>query len=199
MKKRIVSVVSVLLILALTVTFFACKTSANWATQKNESKNSNANLQETNGSAKYIVFAALDDEGELIPAGSSSAIEAYAVVGYTGDVSELVVPDEFAGAVVTKILAVTPYSAYQCFMNGVAYTGEDARLQNNPLITSIRFGSNVTYVGAAVCAGMTSLASVYFDHVEAGVTLGANAFAACPLLTSGSITYKPAPESPEEP
>ena len=192
MKKKIVSIVSVLLILALTVTFFACKTSADWAEQKNESKNSNANIGETNGSEKYIVYAALDEEGALIPADSSSEIEAYAVVGYTGLVSELVVPDEYAGAVVTKVLAVSSYSSYKCFMDGAPYSGEDARLQNNVVITSIRFGAHVTYVGAAVCAGMTSLASVYFDHVEAGVTIGANAFAACPLLTSGRITFKAA-------
>ncbi len=190
MKRKLFWIVTLVLIVACLVA--SCKTGASWTNQKEDERGSSADILKANGSEKYIVFAALDDSGDLIASGDESATAAYAVVGYTGLVSELVVPSSYASRPVTKILAAYPYASYKCFMNGASYTGEDARLQNNVVVTSIAFGGNVVYVGAGVCAGMTSLTSVYFGHVQAGVTLGSNAFAACPLLGNESITYKAA-------
>ena len=200
MKKRIIAVVSVLLILAFVCSFFGCGTRANWAAQKSDTKMNELNLREANGSEKYIVFAAMtmktvgdDQVEELIAAGDhSSEVSSYAVVGYTGLVAELIIPDEFAptggeAKPVMKVLAVDPYSDYKCYRNGVSYTGEDARLQNNTVVTTLSFGSNMTYVGSGVCAGMTNLYDVIFTRSGDSVEIGAYAFSGCPNLSR--LTY----------
>ena len=187
MRKTLKLVLLTILILALTLTFFSCRTSAYWQKQSNETQKQNANTQKTNGSEKYIVYAALNSSGNLIthPAeGEPEATAAYAVVGYTGLVAELVIPATYNSLNVTKVLVATPYSDYYCYRDGAAYTGDDARLANQTVVTSITFGSNVTYVGAGVCAGMVNLTTVHFEHAQAGIT-HTNAF----LGISPTITY----------
>jgi len=187
MRKTLKFVLLTILILALTLTFFSCRTSAYWQKQSNETQKQNANTQKTNGSEKYIVYAALNSSGNLIthPAeGEPEATAAYAVVGYTGLVAELVIPATYNSLNVTKVLVATPYSDYYCYRDGAAYTGDDARLANQTVVTSITFGSNVTFVGAGVCAGMVNLTTVHFEHVQAGIT-HTNAF----LGISPTITY----------
>ena len=178
MRKTLKFILLTVLILALTVTLFSCRTSAYWQAQSNETQKQNANTQKTNGSEKYIVYAALNSSGNLItrPAeGEPEATAAYAVVGYTGLVAELVIPATYNSLSVTKVLVATPYSDYYCYRDGAAYTGDDARLANQTVVTSITFGSNVTFVGAGVCAGMVNLTAVHFEHAQAGVTC-TNAF-----------------------
>jgi len=174
----------------------ACTTSAAWSNQNTETKNSDVNVTDFNGSEKYIVYAALNASGELIrrPAeGEPEATVYYAVVGYTGQVAELVIPAKYNNKNVTKVLIATPYSDYYCYRDvdssgaPISYTGNDARLANNTIVRSIAFGSNVTYVGVGVCAEMRNLTTVYFDHVQAGIT-HTNAF----LGISPTITYKAA-------
>ena len=187
MRKTLKFVLLTILILALTLTFFSCRTSAYWQKQSNETQKQNANTQKTNGSEKYIVYAALNSSGNLItrPAeGEPEATAAYAVVGYTGLVAELVIPATYNSLNVTKVLVATPYSDYYCYRDGAAYTGDDARLANQTVVTSITFGSNVTFVGAGVCAGMVNLTAVHFEHAQAGIT-HTNAF----LGISPTITY----------
>ena len=187
MRKTLKLVLLTILILALTLTFFSCRTSAYWQKQSNETQKQNANTQKTNGSEKYIVYAALNSSGNLIPRpaeGEPEATAAYAVVGYTGLVAELVIPATYNSLNVTKVLVATPYSDYYCYRDGAAYTGDDARLANQTVVTSITFGSNVTFVGAGVCAGMVNLTAVRFEHVQAGIT-HTNAF----LGISPTITY----------
>ena len=187
MRKTLKLVLLTILILALTLTFFSCRTSAYWQKQSNETQKQNANTQKTNGSEKYIVYAALNSSGNLItrPAeGEPEATAAYAVVGYTGLVAELVIPATYNSLNVTKVLVATPYSDYYCYRDGAAYTGDDARLANQTVVTSITFGSNVTFVGAGVCAGMVNLTTVHFEHAQAGIT-HTNAF----LGISPTITY----------
>lgn len=173
MKKILCVLLSLLLVLSLSATIVACSTTAYWEEQKSESKSIQVRTTKVNGSEKYIVFAALNSSGDLIvrpEEGAPEATEAYAVVGYTGTVAELTIPSQYAGKNVTKVLVASPYEKYYCFMNGAAYTDDDARLANNPIVRSIVFGSNVTFVGAGVCAEMTGLTSVHFDHVQAGIT-----------------------------
>ena len=175
---------------SIAVLCFACGTTAIWQERKSDTDGIQADTQEVNGSAKYIVYAALNASGDLIthPAeGEPEATTAYAVVGYTGLVSELVIPAQYNGKSVTKVMIAYPYSDYYCYRDGAAYLGDDARLQNNPVVTSIVFGENVIFVGAGVCSGMTHLTAVHFEHVQTGVT-ATNAF----YGISPTITYKAA-------
>ena len=166
-----------IIVLAFTLVFslFACKTGAYWRGQGDDTRKQDADIPTVNGSEKYIVFAALDSSGDLIASGNSTETAAYAVVGYTGLVAELVIPATYNSLNVTKVLVATPYSDYYCYRDGAAYSGDDARLANQTVVTSITFGSNVTFVGAGVCAGMVNLTAVHFEHAQAGVTC-TNAF-----------------------
>ena len=186
----------ILLISALTLALFSCGTAAYWQRQGDDTQDIQTDVATVNGSEKYIVFAALDENGDLIASGAATDAAAYAVVGYTGLVAELVIPATYTDTTiymaaegddhslpVTKVLVATPYSNYKCSMDGSAYSLDDARLQNNPVVTSIVFGSNVATVGAGVCAGMVNLKSVTFTASSA-VTLGHAAFSACNSLTT---------------
>ena len=173
MKKILSIALLILLVLSLTLALFSCRTSAIWQRQGDDTQQIDVDTQKVNGSEKYIVYAALNEDGDLIThpeEGDPDETAAYAVVGYTGVVAELVIPATYDSLPVTKVLIASPYSSYYCYRNGAAYAGDDARLANNPVVTSIVFGSNVTFVGAGVCAEMRNLTSVHFDHVEAGVT-----------------------------
>jgi len=188
MKKYLITILIMMTI--CTLLFTACTTSASWTNQNTETKNSDVNVAKVNGSEKYIVYAALNASGNLItrPAeGEPEATEAYAVVGYTGLVSELVIPAKYNNKNVTKVLVASPYSDYYCYSNGSAYSDNDARLANNPVVKSIVFGANVVFVGAGVCAGMVNLTTVHFDHVQAGIT-HTNAFLG--ISPAPTITYK---------
>ena len=182
-----------IIVLAFTLVFslFACKTGAYWQGQGDDTRGKDADIPTVNGSEKYIVFAALDSSGNLIASGSSTETAAYAVVGYTGLVAELTIPAQYDNKNVTKVLVAAPYSAYKCYMNGAAYTGDDARLANQTVVTSIVFGSNVAMVGAGVCAGMVNLASIKFGSASA-VELGDKAFSACTALTTVTGSWAPA-------
>ena len=177
----------ILLISALSLALFSCGTRAFWQRQGEETQDIETDVAEVNGSEKYIVYAALNSSGNLIthPAtGDPDAAAAYAVVGYTGLVAELVIPATYNSLPVTKVLVATPYSDYYCYRDGTTYSGDDARLANNPVVTSIVFGTNVSFVGAGVCAGMVNLTSVRFEKAQANVTC-TDAF----LGISPTITY----------
>ena len=196
MKRMICLILTVLLIATLAFAMFSCRGStAYWQEQTQESKGEDARIAKVNGSEKYIVYAALDENGALI-ANSDTETEAaaYAVVGYVGLVAELTIPESYTDTTiyeadegdddslpVTKVLFASPYSAYKCSMNGAAYTGDDARLQNNVVVTSIVFGENVVYVGSGVCVGMTNLVNLTFASTTE-VEIGTSAFAATPSL-----------------
>ena len=184
MKKVLSILLSVLLVCGLAFTFFACRTSAIWRSQNQETSNTSSEVGKVNGSEKYIVYAALDESGNLIASGSATETVAYAVVGYTGLVAELTIPAEYDDKPVTKVLVATPYASYKCYMDGAAYTGDDARLANQTVVKSIVFGANVSFVGAGVCAEMINLTSVRFVKAQADVT-HTNAF----LGISPQITY----------
>lgn len=178
MKKSLKTVLTILLITVLALVLFSCTTTALWRGQTEDTRSRDADVATVNGSEKYIVYVALDGSGNYVVKDSGTTVASYAVIGYTGLVAELVIPATYkdenlnASALsVTKVLTVPDYASYECSMNGAeyAYTG-NPQLTNNPVVTSIVFGSNVTFVGAGVCTGMTNLTSAHFDHVQAGVT-----------------------------
>lgn len=195
MKKVVLLILSIMLIAALSLVAVSCKTTAYWVEQTRQSSGEDARIGRVNGSEKYVVYAALDDEGALIAAGDTETeAAAYAVVGYTGLVAELTIPDVYTDTTiytaaegddhslpVTKVLAPAPYASYKVSQNGAAYTHDDARFQHNTVVKSILFGANVTYVGSGVCVGLTNLETLEFAS-ETEVEIGANAFAATPAL-----------------
>ena len=191
----------ILLMAALTLSLFSCRTGAVWQRQATDTQDIETDVAEVNGSEKYIVFAALSSSGELIAATDDSTVAAaYAVVGYTGLVAELVIPARYTDTTiytaasgtnhslpVTKVLVLSSYSSYKCSMDGAAYSGNDARLANNTVVKSIVFGSNVASVGAGVCQTMINVESVTFK--KANVGLGGYAFAYCTRLATVTGTY----------
>ena len=168
----------------------ACTTTALWNDQSEDESGTTVKVEETNGSAKYIVYIALDSSGNYIVKDSGTSVASYAVIGYTGFVAELKIPARYDNKPVTKVLVVPDYASYECSMDGAAYSGNDPRLTNNTVVTSIVFGSNVAFIGAGVCAGMVNLTSIKF---ETSVALGDSAFAACIALTSVTGTWTPSP------
>lgn len=207
MKRTIKLIISIALIVLLVCLLFSCKTRANWTEQRADDSSTDANIETVNGSEKYIVFAALKNkEGggyELIASSDTgSAATAYAVVGYTGLVAELVIPDRYTDTSiyddpesdddslpVTEVLVATPYASYKCSMNGASYPAayDDARLANNTVVKSIVFGSEIIKVGAGVCTTMVNLESISFKS-NSEVGLGDYAFAYCVKLQTVSLT-----------
>lgn len=199
--------ISIVLTCVLAFSLFACTaTTAYWQNQTDDTQGIETDIADANGSAKYIIYAALNASGNLItrPAeGEPEATVSYAVVGYTGIVAELVIPAQYNGKNVVKVLhlssrndnGVVKYPAdYVLSSNDSSYTGEYAALRNNEVVTSIVFGSYVAYVDAGACAGMTKLTSVKFECSSA-VALGNAAFSACTALTSVTGTWTPSPST----
>jgi len=187
MKKCKTLLIAIVLIFCLSF-FISCATAARWQDQYNDTSDKDISTLPMDPSSKYIVYAGLNDsgtDGQLI---SSGTPEAYAVVGYTGGVAELVIPATYGGLPVTKVLAVPADGSYPLYRdldsNGAPalYTNDDARLQNQTVVTSIIFGSNVRKVGAGVCAGMVNLKTLSFTSMTS-VTIDVHAFDACPSLT----------------
>lgn len=184
-----------LLISALTLALLSCGTTAYWQRQGEDTQDIETDVATVNGSAKHIVYAALKTvNGDyVLKTGADSEVTttAYAVVGYTGLVAELVIPEKYDNKDVVSVLAcsseevagVSKYGDYELYMDGAAYTGQYAPLVNNSVVTSITFGTKVVKVGAGVCAGMVNLAKVTFTASTA-VKLGHAAFSACNALTT---------------
>jgi len=202
------SLITILLLITLcTLLFTSCVTTASWVNQNTDTDTADVNVTKVNGSEKYIVFVALDSSGNCIVKNTATTAVAYAVIGYTQLVAELVIPSRYTDTSiytapsgtdhslpVTQVRLEPNYANYKCSVNGAAYTGDDPRLNGNTIIKSIVFGSNVTRVKSGVCVGLLNLTSVRFDTTSA-VTLEEAAFAACPDIeavsfagTSGSVT-----------
>ena len=191
MKKIGIVIIVAVMVLCLLL-FASCKTSARWQDQYSDTNNAqDVSSDATNPSAKYIVYVALDSSGAYIVKNAGTTVASYAVIGYTGLLAELVIPAEYQGKNVTRVIVLPDYTSYECSMDGAAYTGDDPRLANNPVVTSIVFGSNVVSVGAGVCAGMVNLNTVRFTASSA-VTLGHAAFSACNALETVTGSWTPA-------
>ena len=192
MKKLCKIILISLLLVTLAFAAFSCKTAAIWRGQGTDTERVESDVTPVNGSAKYIIYAALNSSGNMILRPEEDDPEetvAYAVVGYTGLVAELIIPDTYDSLPVTKVLVASSYRPYYCYCNGAVYrTGDDARLANNTVVKSIVFGSNVTTIGGGVCTGMVNLEKVTFASLTS-VTLGDYAFMYCTKLATVEGEY----------
>ena len=187
MRRSRIALIMMATILCLAV-FFSCSTVARWQDQYSDTDDgADVSSVSANPSAPYIVYAALSSSGALISASDNgTTTAAYAVVGYTGLVAELEIPATYGGLPVTKAMGVSNYADYKCSRNGSAYTGDDARLANQTVVTSIVFGSNVARICEGVCNSMINLAFVRFSG---SVALEDYAFLNCVSLATVSGTY----------
>ena len=198
MKKTLKTILILLLIAGVALMAASCGTLALWRDQGDDTREKEADVTTFNPSAKYIVYAALNGAGSLVPSGGSG-VAAYAVVGYTGTIEELEIPATYqdtsihANALpVRKVMVVSSsYSAYRCSRNGAAYTGDEANLnneQNSTILKSIVFGSNINYVGKGVCGALLNLEKISFTSSSA-VILDECAFMYCPKLATVTGSY----------
>lgn len=200
MKKSRIAIIVMVSILCL-VLFSSCFTAARWQSQYSDTDGvTGISSVEANPSAPYIVYAALNAAGALIASDDNETdAAAYAVVGYTGLVAELVIPASYTDTEiytaqsgtnhslpVKKVMVVSDYADYKCSQNGASYTNDDARLANQSVVTSIVFGTNVERINAGVCNSMINLTSVTFLR---SVTLEDYAFLNCASLASVTGSY----------
>ena len=136
-----------------------------------------------NGSAKYLIYAPLDAEGNIMTAEFSAGAYSFdnavsvAVVGYSGTIGEVYVPETYTvdgnTFSVTKLLVDANLADY-------AFAG-------NQFITMLYLPHSLTYVGASVCANMTQLSSLECLTSQSSMTFGQYAFLNCNRLVSLKI------------
>ena len=157
----IISIVLVCITIALA---FAVATYAIWEEQADDYVNVQIPTNDFNPSQKYIVYKGIDAEGNF----TDSSPEAYAVVGYTGIISELVIPATYNDLPVVKI-SVVPGST-------------EHNLSGNRFITSLIIPDSVTRIDDGVFANATGLKKVTILG-ENTISIGDWAFAGCIELT----------------
>ncbi len=143
-------------------------------------------IDEYNPSAKYIIYAGLDIDGNF-SSDSGAETVSYAVVGYSGLVAELHIPDAYNDLPVTKIC--TPNSSSDDYRY---------RLNGNPVVTEISIPATVTEISEGACANMSLLTKVTVrGNNETTISLKDLSFANCPLLLSENfVCSRPRDDSP---
>lgn len=160
-------VASVLVALAVVASLTGL-TYAVWTELASDSSETHLPIDEYNPSEKYIVWRALDENGDFADVTGLNA-SSYAVVGYSGLVAEVVIPSVHEGLAVTAI----------CVSNiGGDY---DYRLNGNGIITSITVPETVVKIADGACANMSNLSEVTLLGTG-DITIGDLAFAVCPNL-----------------
>lgn len=137
-----------------------------WTRVSDDSEEFNLPIDPYNPSEKYIVFQGLDSDGNLLESDENAV--AYAVVGYTGLVAEVVIPASHNDKPVVKI----------CTDNG---TNLNSRLSGNDIITSLQIPATVTEISSRACSEMSLLQKVEILG-EGTLIMGDFAFAFCPAL-----------------
>lgn len=195
MKKRLLLLVVIVIILAAGILLTSCSTFALWFNQDTDSKEKEVPNTEVNASLKYIIFVALDSDGSMIESGSETTTVSLGVIGYTGLIAELVIPDTYTISSteydVTAVLVENTPENYKCYRDGVPYADIGAIFGNNSVVSSIVFGANVSSIAGAAFQSMTALEGITFKRsVEQGSTsLGGYAFLNCTALNSVVGTY----------
>lgn len=168
MKNRTL-IVSIILVCVTITLAVAVATYAIWQEQATDYHEVQVPTDDYNPSAKYIVYTGLDDNGNFINDGTPTS---YAVVGYFGLVSELVIPSTYNGLPVTKI--------------SCSATEMEKNLAGNNIITSVVIPETVTQIDQGVFANAVKLKSVTILG-EGNITIEPLAFAGCVELTT--FTY----------
>lgn len=186
----------ILTCVAISVSLILVNTYAKWQNQKTAAQTVDIPGTEWNPSESYIVFAGLDSANEVVSSSLNYAnIISFAVVGYTGTVAELVIPNEITvsynevqitGAV-TQILAGGSTGFY--FQDGVEYTGDfgEIDLKNNQIITSLYIPSSIVNIGNSVFMGCVNLVSIELEASIEQINMGDYAFSDCISLTSVAL------------
>lgn len=148
--------------------FYIAKTYAYWSEKTEDIVELEVPLDESyNPSLKHIIFQGIDDAGNFVAENDAAS---YAVVGYSGLVGEVSIPDTYKGKNVTCILAPTA--------DGVRYA-----LNNNLIITTLIIPSTVVKIGAGACSNMINLTKVTVEGNTGSLEMGSCAFAGCINLT----------------
>lgn len=162
MKNRTLIISIILVCLTITLAF-AVATYAIWEEQANDYIDVEVPTSDFNPSLKYIVYEGLDASGNF----TSESPVSYAVVGYSGIISELVIPESYNGLAVTKI--------------SCSSTQLDTNFAGNGLITSIVIPGSVTKIDQGVFASLTRLKEVTIEG-DGELVIEDLAFAGCVSL-----------------
>lgn len=166
MKKNRTLLISIILLCVTVALAVAVTTYAVWERQAEDFIEIHIPTNDFNPSEKYIVYKGLDASGNFTD--EEGSITAYAVVGYSGLVAELVIPETHNELPVTKISS----SSDQI----------NTALAGNQIITSITIPGSVVQIDQGVCANILRLKSVKIQGTEV-ITIQDLAFAGCVELT----------------
>lgn len=189
-------IILIIVCVAVSVSLVVVNTYAKWKNEKNAAQTVEIPGDEWDPSESYIVFAGLDSANEVVSSSLNyEDIISFAVVGYTGTVAELVIPNEITvsynevqitGAV-TQILAGGSMGFY--FQDGEEYTGDygEVDLKNNQIITSLYLPTSITSIGNSVFMGCVKLTSIELEASSEQINMGDYAFSDCTALSSVAL------------
>ncbi len=164
MKNRTL-VISVILVCVTVALALSVATYAIWQEQATDYEEIQIPTDDFNPSAKYIIYQGLDANGNFIDESPLS----YAVVGYSGIISELIIPDTYNGLPVTRISCST--------------TQTNTNLAGNNIITSLVVPASVTKIDQGIFANAVKLKTVTILG-EGEIIIEPFAFAGCVELTT---------------
>jgi hypothetical protein len=192
-----------LFVILIAVAFaVGCETYAVWKPIKEASQTVEVPVEVWHDSEPYIVYVGVDqDSAYITTAEDVSNIVGFHVVGYTGTVRELVIPNETTIRVgegaslveVTKpiigIGAIAPNEAL-CFEDEEIFTGNisEAGLHNNDIIKYLEIPENVLMIKQNTFQNNTKLTKVKIKGTGSLIIVGDGAFAGCIKLTEVEMT-----------
>ena len=162
MKKNKALLISIIALCVTITLALAVTTYAIWERQSEDFIEVQIPTDDFNPSEKYIVYKGLDSAGNF--SADDASIVSYAVVGYSGIIEELVIPETYNSKPVTKI--------------SVSSDQINVALASNQIVTSIVIPASVTQIDQGVCANMLRLRSVKILGTE-GIIIQDLAFAGC--------------------
>jgi hypothetical protein len=193
--KKITKISIIILCLMVVSSLFVVNTYAKWKPEREAAQTVDIPGIGWNPSESYIVFAGLNSANSIVTSSDDfSDIINFAVVGYTGTVAELVIPDEITVTYeeeevtgrVLQILAGGTEGFY--FEDGEEYTGsyEEVDLKNNQFITYLYVPSSVSYIGNSVFMGCVNLEELELEESDIAINMGDYAFSDCISLSTVS-------------
>lgn len=166
MKNRTLIITIVLLCVTIALSL-AVVTYALWVEQATDVIDVEIPTSDFNPSEKYIIYQGLDGGGNF----TESSPVAYAVVGYSGIIGELVIPETYNELPVTRISC----SSTQITTN----------IAGNGIITSVVIPASVLKIDQGVFANLTRLTTVTILG-DTEIVIEDLAFAGCISLTTFS-------------